>query len=107
MKATDRSAALTAELPGMPGTKRRGRPQKADALSNAERQRRYRESRKIVKTGEKIAATISRFAREFDLTEDQVTRELLRFALCNRNWARTGFSSTRYPCSSQGQADSH
>jgi len=94
MKASDRAAALTAELPGMPEAKRLGRPRKADALSNAERQRRFRENRKLVKTGEKISGTIARFAKEFDLTEDQITRELLRFALCNRNWARTGFSSS-------------
>lgn len=94
MKANDRAALLTPELDGIPAAVRRGRPPKADALSNSERQRRYRESRKLVKTGEKIAATIARFAQEFDLTEDQITRELLRFALCNRNWSRTGFSST-------------
>lgn len=95
MKAKDRAAALTAELPGMPDTpKKRGRPCREGALSNAERQRRFRAQRKNVLVGEKISATISRFAAEFDLTEDQVTRELLRFALCNRNWGKTGFSSS-------------
>lgn len=94
MKATDKSAMLTEELPGMPRCVKRGRPCKDGALSNAERQRKYRESRKLVETGPKIAATISRFAQEFDLTEDQVTRELLRFALCNRNWRRTGFNGS-------------
>lgn len=42
-------------------------------------------------TGEQIAATIKRLADEFDLTQAEVTRELLRFALCNRNWQETGF----------------
>lgn len=95
MKANDRAAALTAELPGMPDApKKRGRPCKEGALTNAERQRRYQAKRKSVMVGETISATISRFAAEFDLTEDQVTRELLRFALCNRNWGKTGFPNT-------------
>lgn len=92
MKASDKSATLTMELPGIPVFVKRGRPCSDNALSNAERQRKYQKSRKTVKIGEKIAATITRFAREFDLTEDQVTRELLQFALCNRNWSQTGFS---------------
>lgn len=81
---------LTMTLPGVPP--KRGRPAKPDALSNAERQRRWREKRSMVVTGDRISATIKRFAKEFDLTEDKVTRELLRFALCNRNWSRTGFN---------------
>lgn len=92
MKATDKSAKFTDELPGMPKAVKRGRPCSPDSMSNAERQRRYRARHKSIDTGEKIAATISRFAKEFDLTEDQVTRELLRFALCNRNWNQTGFN---------------
>lgn len=92
MKTNDRAAALTMELPGIPKAVKRGRPCKEGTLSNAERQRKFRAERKTVKTGEKIAATIKRFADEFDLTEDQITRELLRFALCNRNWANTGFN---------------
>lgn len=68
-----------------------GRPRKPDAMTNAERQAKFRAYRQMVMTGDKIGATIKRFAKEFDLTEDQVTRELLRFALCNRNWGQTGF----------------
>lgn len=94
MKATDKSAAMTPDLPGLPKATRRGRPPKPDALSNAERQRRYREQRKMVDTGPRIAATISSLAHEFALSEGQVTRELLRFALCNRNWKKTGFNVT-------------
>lgn len=81
---------LTMTLPGVPP--KRGRPVTGNALSNAERQKRWRQKRAMVVTGDRIAATIKRFAKEFDLTEEQVTRELLRFALCNRNWARTGFN---------------
>ena len=95
MKATDRAAALTAELPGLPTVVKRGRPCKVGALTNAERQRKHRASRKTVAIGETIAETITRFSREFDLTEDQITRELLRFALCNRNWSKTGFSTSK------------
>ena len=91
MKASEKSAALTAELPGMPRAVKRGRPKSDASMSNAERQRKWRAGRKLVATGDQIAATISRFARDFDLTEDQVTRELIRFALCNRNWNQTGF----------------
>lgn len=91
MKATDKSALHTAELPGIPAIVKRGRPCSGKALTNSERQARWREKRKTVDIGEKISATIKRFSREFDLTEDQITRELLRFALCNRNWSKTGF----------------
>lgn len=93
MKASDRSAALTAELPGMPRAVRRGRPPKANAMTDAERTRKYRQARKPMKIGERMANTIRRFAQEFDLTEDEVIAHLLRFALCNRNWAQTGFPS--------------
>jgi hypothetical protein len=93
MKASDKSAALTSELPGMPRAVRRGRPPKADAMTDAERSRKFRKARKTMKIGDKMAATISRFAREFDLTEDEVVQHLLRFALCNRNWTQTGFPS--------------
>lgn len=72
-----------------------GRPKKAGALSNAERQRRHRAKCTKVETGERMAATISRLAAQFDLTESEVTRHLIRFALCNRNWTETGFPSTR------------
>lgn len=91
MKATDRSALLTAELPGIPKAAKRGRPSTGKALSNAERQREYRKRHKSVDIGENMTATIKRFAKEFDLSEDQVTRELIRFALCNNNWGKTGF----------------
>lgn len=86
---TDLSKKLTKQLPGMPGIP--GRPCTGTAMTNAERQRKYRERHKAVDIGERMNATITKLAKEFDLTEDQVTRELIRFALCNRNWNQTGF----------------
>ena len=88
-KKVDKSVALTMTLPGIPA--RRGRPPKADALSNSERQAKFRKTRRLVETGEKIGATIKRFSRDFDVSEAYITRELLRFALCNKNWQQTGF----------------
>lgn len=89
VKKVNKAVQLTMTLPGI--SPKRGRPAKADAMSNAERQRKFRDSHKMIETGEKISATIKRLAGEFDLTEVQVTRELLRFALCNKNWSKTGF----------------
>ena len=83
----------TLTLPGIPA--KRGRPCSGKAMTAAERQRKYRKTHKAVNAGEKITATITRFAKEFDLSEDQITRELLRFALCNRNWSQTGFNVMR------------
>lgn len=71
----------------------RGRPKKSDSMSNAERQAKFRARRRAVPVGDRISATISRFAKDFDLSEDEITRQLLRFALCNRNWGQTGFLS--------------
>lgn len=86
----------TDELPGLPQPpKKRGRPKQADSLTNAERQARFRAKRLQAETGERIAATIKRLAHDFDLTESDVTRHLLRFALCNRNWGQTGFPTTK------------
>jgi len=88
-----RNAAADATLP-LPGiTRPVGRPRKPDAKSNAERQKAYRARHKSVDVGESMTATIKRFAKHFELTEDQVTRELIRFALCNKNWMQTGFPS--------------
>lgn len=81
----------TMELPNVtrPGRKPKGeRP-----LTNAERQAAFRAKRLTVYTGERMATTIASLANEFDLTRDEVTQHLLRFALCNRNWKKTGFPS--------------
>ena len=93
MKTSSKNLAeqLTMTLPGV--APKRGRPVSGRALSNTERQRRFRQSHKTIETGERIGATITRLAQEFDLSELEVTRELLRFALCNRNWRQTGFPS--------------
>lgn len=82
---------LTMELPGI--ARRVGRPCTGNAKSGAQRQKEYRQRHAIVPAGEKIPATIKRLADQFDLTVPQVTRELLRFALCNRNWSQSGFPS--------------
>lgn len=82
----------TLELPHVtrPGRKPKGeRP-----LTNAERQAAFRAKRVALKAGERMTNTINELAREFDLTIDEVTQHLLRFALCNRNWKQTGFPST-------------
>jgi hypothetical protein len=89
-KESNPAALATPDLFGVPA--RRGRPRSACSMTNAERQAKFRNSRKALVVGEQISATIKRLARDFDLTEDQVTRELLRFSLCNRNWSKTGFS---------------
>ncbi len=90
-KQQNAAVAMTLTLPGIPA--KRGRPVTGRAMSGAERQRRFRKRHKTIETGERIGATIKRLAEQFELSELQVTRELLRFALCNRNWWRTGFPS--------------
>lgn len=86
----------TAELPGLPPPpKKRGRPKKDDAKSNAERQAEWRKKHVQIRTGERMSDTISRLASEFDLSIDEVTAHLLRFALCNRNWKQTGFPTSK------------
>lgn len=88
-KQTTGAAKQTPDL--LTGVKRRGRPPKADAMTNAQRQAKYRSSRVLVPMGETMTATIARFAKDFDMTETEVTKELIRFALTNRNWSKTGF----------------
>lgn len=87
----NKAVALTMRLPGI--RPRPGRRPTGKALSGAERQRRFRERHKFVNTGERIGATIKRLSEQFDIDELTITRELLRFALCNRNWSQTGFPS--------------
>lgn len=82
----------TIELPGVtrPGRKPKGeRP-----LTNAERQAAFRAKRIAIDAGQRMTRTIQELAREFDLSTDEVTQHLLRFALCNRNWKQTGFPAT-------------
>lgn len=68
-----------------------GRPVTGTALTNAQRQKLYRQRHITVPAGESIPATIDRLAAQFDLSKADVTRALLRFALCNRNWGLHGF----------------
>lgn len=92
-KQTTIAAERTPDLFGAP--RRVGRPRSAHAMTNAERQRKFIQRHKYVEVGERMKATISRLAREFDLTEDEVIRELIRFSLCNKNWFQTGFPGVR------------
>lgn len=69
----------------------RGRPKKSGSLTVADRQARFRASRLPVDLGERMTATIAALSAEFDLTQSDVVRRLVRFALCNRNWRQTGF----------------
>lgn len=70
---------------------KRGRPPVPGSMTGAERQAKFRARRVSVELGEGMAETVRRYAAEFDLTENDVMRELVRFALTNRNWAKEGF----------------
>jgi len=70
---------------------RRGRRPSPNSMTNAQRSAKYRASHARIHTGDRIAQTIRGLANEFGLDEVYVTRELLRFALRNRNWRLTGF----------------
>lgn len=91
----NRAVVNTLPLPGIPVPVKRGRKPSGCALTVAQRQAKFRAGRKLIETGEKIAATIKALAEQFDLTESEVTRELLRFALCNKNWKQAGFPSQK------------
>lgn len=87
----DISEASTVADPAETEKRRRGRPRKNGALSGAQRQARFRKSRQPVDLGVRMTATVADLAAEFDLTQSDVVRRLVRFALCNRNWRQTGF----------------
>lgn len=89
MKASYKSASLTPDM--LAGVRKVGRPPRADALTAAQRQAKFRAARVQVNVGERMGETIRRFASEFDLSESDVCAELIRFALTNRNWSQTGF----------------
>lgn len=92
-KDTSIAAVRTPDLFGAPA--RRGRPPVPHAMTAAQRQAKYRKTHFAYDLGPKIGPTIKRFSKEFDLTEDQVVRCLLQFALCNRNWSQTGFPTMK------------
>lgn len=84
-----RNAAVDATLT-LPGIKRPvGRPRKPGALTGAQRQASFR----LKASSERMEVTIKRLSDQFDLPVSHIKRELIRFALCNRNWAQTGFPS--------------
>ena len=92
-KPTTNGTSRDAISPDVGNTKSKrtpGRPHSDTSMSNAERQKKYRKCHRAIKTGDQIATTITRLAQQFDMTEQEVTRELLRFALCNKNWTAQG-----------------
>lgn len=89
MRETIKAAKLTPDL--FTAKTHRGRPPKAGSLTGAERQAKFRAARITVNLGETMADTVRRYANEFDLSIDDVMRELVRFALTNNNWSKTGF----------------
>lgn len=89
MKAENLAAKLTMTLPGIPA--KRGRPVTGKAMTTAQRQAKYRREHTADRSNDRIESTIRSLAEEFDLAIAQVRRELLRFALCNRNWRQSGF----------------
>lgn len=98
---SSRRPALVAQGGGgcsdsVPGPeKRRGRPRKY--ASDAERKAAYRAGKSRIDYTDKpeITATISRLAEQFEVGQNEVLQELVRFALCNRDWARMGFAAKR------------
>ncbi|MGY8531922.1 hypothetical protein [Paracidovorax citrulli] len=74
---------------------RRGRPRKY--ASDADRKAAYRAGKARIDYTDKpeIKATISRLASQFEVGENEVLQELVRFALCNRDWSRMGFAARR------------
>lgn len=92
----DLAKERTLDLPGVPAPRKRPGPKPSGrALTVAQRQARFRARHQQVETGERITATIRSLSLQFDLSESVITRELIRFALCNRNWSRTGFPQGR------------
>jgi len=70
--------------------RKKGRPA-GTGKTNAERQAAFRARHVLVPLGEQMSATIRRYADDFDLTQGEVIKELIRFALTNNNWKDTGF----------------
>lgn len=83
----NRAIDATLTLPGI--SRPVGRPRDPNAKTAAQRQSAFR-ARQL---GETMEATVQRLASQFDLPIVEVKRHLIRFALCNRNWAQTGFPS--------------
>lgn len=70
-----------------------GRPPKPGALTASQRQAKFRAERLHVKLGEGMVETVKRYADQFDLSTDEVIQHLVRFALTNHQWSKTGFPS--------------
>lgn len=89
MKSENLAVKATLTLPGIPV--KRGRPTTGKALTAAQSQAKYRREHADDRANDRIENTVRSLAEDFDLTIAQVRRELLRFALCNRNWRQQGF----------------
>jgi hypothetical protein len=81
------------EVPEAPAKRKRGRPKSPNSMSNAERQKKWRNQHKPVNFGPRMGATIEFLAKEFEVPVPMVIRALCRFALCNRDWKKLGIPS--------------
>lgn len=70
--------------------RKRGRPRKPDATTNAQRVAAYKAQRIYIKLGP-MAETVRKMADHFEISFDDAMRSLVQYALCNRNWWQTGF----------------
>jgi len=93
MKANDQSARDTPDLlTGLePKPTKLGRPKKKGALTNAQRQAKYRQTRLPLVVGARMSGTVRQLAADFDMTPSEVLGHLVRYALCNKNWGQQGF----------------
>ncbi len=89
MNTQNGAVKATMTLPGIQA--KRGRLSTGKAMTAAQRQAKYRREHAEDRENDRIENTIRSLAEDFDLNIAQVRRELLRFALCNRNWRRAGF----------------
>jgi hypothetical protein len=67
---------------------------KTTTLSNAERQKRYRERNTVVdvRMPAEMATAIGKLAEQFDVSRQEVMYQLIQFARTNRDWARFGLT---------------
>lgn len=91
----DEADKSTQTLPGVepvPVKRGRGRPAKEGAKTNAQRQAEWRARHRPVDLGAVMSRTVQELAESFDLDQGEVIRELVRFALTNKDWRKLGFS---------------
>jgi len=66
-------------------------------MTNAQRQAKYWKAHVRVRVDDRIGSTVKALAESFGFFEVEVTRELIRFALANKNWWIDGFPIQRTP----------